>query len=110
MLTIRFSENDKRPDIEKIKDHEVVMLKEIINAVCDAIDKNIPTVVALYFEIPGQKDLLEIKLGKSVYKLELMVGIKILAEVEEYEYCAKAHKYIKILDAEEERFLLNQPT
>jgi hypothetical protein len=100
MLKIDMTETDKS-FTEVLKEIDRELSKEIINAVCGAIDNN-KTYVKVA-EFITMLETIDITCRKSDYLKSLEVNMDILIRYEDYELCAKAKKYIDALKEKKPR-------
>lgn len=84
-----------------LEEHNIIISREIINCVCEAIDAGVSSVLVVEFIIPGCDVPFDIHSSSSYYKKALQVNMTKMAELtEEYELCAKAKHYIEILESQ----------
>lgn len=94
MLTIDLTGPESQgKTIEEILDyHATSIAREIINTICDAIDKGANMAAAVEIIIPEWKYTLTTTVSK--YAITLEKNMVIMIPTEEYELCAKAKRYI----------------
>jgi hypothetical protein len=100
MLVIDAS-NGKKTFDQVLKENDLILSREIINCICDAIDLDVPKILVAIVKAPNGQEI-DIASSKSYYKDALQKNMKILVKHEEYELCAKAKQYIDSLNLEEE--------
>lgn len=81
----------------KLKAHEISVAT--LNAICKGIEENAD---AVYLGVLSALDL-EISIVKEDYLEGLKLNIARAAEMEEFELCAKANKYIELLELEKDK-------
>lgn len=97
MLTINVIDGKKT--IQQIMDeHFMILCREMINSICDAIDKDVPKVLVAILISPSGNEF-DITASESFYRNCLEANMCTMIEVEEYELCARAKEYIDILDS-----------
>lgn len=101
MLTIRAAKGMTFD--EMLEEYDIILSREIIECVCDAIDNDVPSVLIVEIIVPGMNVPIDICSSMSFYKNALQVNMIKMAELtEEYELCARAKKYIGILESQED--------
>jgi hypothetical protein len=98
MIIINYnsSESDGKT-IEQLLDmHDIDISREIINVICEAIDKEIDMVCAVEIRTPTM--VYSFTSTTSSYIQTLKKNIEIMIVIEDYELCAKAMKYIKKME------------
>jgi hypothetical protein len=100
MLIIDASSGKKTFE-EVLKEHDLILSREIINCVCDAIDLDVPKILVAIIKAPNDREI-DITSSRSYYKDALQKNMKALIKNEEYELCAKAKRYIDSLNLLEE--------
>lgn len=97
MLTIDAS-SGKKPLNVILKEHNLILSREIIHCVCDAIDMGISQINIAIIKMPGNVPDMPLQSFESFYREALQNNMKPLIENEEYELCAKAIDYINRID------------
>lgn len=96
MLTINVPKGKTLNDM--LDEYDVIMSREIINAVCDAIDKGISRILVMSFIVPGSTVPFDVYSSRTYYREALQVNMKTMILTEEYELCVRAQEHIDILD------------
>lgn len=97
MLTIYVKNNKTLTEV--LRDYDLILSREIIERVCQAIDEDLPSILVATFVVPGSEEPFDIHSSRKYYKKALEVNMqKIADETEEYELCAKAKHYMNKLD------------
>lgn len=91
MLTFDLRGSQKK--IETVlREHSVELSREIINCICGAIDTGASRVTCMVVLTDNEE--FNFTASRHFYADALETNITTMAEVEEYELCAKAKKYI----------------
>lgn len=97
MLTIDASSGKKPLDVV-LKEHDLVLCREIIHCVCDAMDMGLSQIVIAIIKVPDGYPDIFINTSECEYKQCLQKNMRALIAAEEYELCAKAIEYIERID------------
>jgi hypothetical protein len=97
MLTIDAS-SGKKPIDAILREHDLILSREIIHCVCDAMDMGLPQILIATVKLPIGFCDYYIQAFESHYKVCLEKNINVLIAAEEYELCAKAIDYINRID------------
>jgi hypothetical protein len=90
MLTIDLR-GSKKKVATAVEEHSVELSAEIVNCVCDAIDKGISRVTTMV--ILTDTEVYSFTASRSFYEETLRANIIFLARAELYELCHKAKTY-----------------
>lgn len=90
----------KKPFSEVLKDYELELATQIINAICQAIEEEKSYVEIANIITPHH--YISLKSEESYYIDTLEINKAILIKYEEYEMCSKANKSIEIIKKRQE--------
>ena len=95
MITIDLtsSEADGKTLEQLLDMHNIAISREIINVICEGIDKGVNMVCAVEIRTPSA--VYSFTSAYSTYVESLEKNIELMIKIEDYEICAKAVKYIK---------------
>lgn len=96
MLTINVPKGKTLDDM--LDEYKLIMSREIIISVCEAIDRGVSKILVMSFIVPGCTVPFDVFSSRTYYREALEIHMKHMIETEEYELCLIAQEHIGILD------------